>query len=1201
MIDLREHCELLRPLIAVYTSHSEPSEHEFLRTYLACIFVVSTADSDPLNKLAELQAEQQWEQQNEGGNSTAKRISPAHCVSPKWFFPNVLKYYVLLHDNSLQDLDKQRYEEILKAVCERYGEKFCSFITLNSANPSDSTYTSMPDIWRLLVDPIQENLQTGLKLAKQNLYSSNDTKPGSQNNITNFLTRQQQPTYLPPVSSSPALSYDNEATTSVNPSLFTTNAEFSIGQINSTFLQKEHSSVVNNLPITKSPMTYAQITSGSTNSTTAFLPNCDKLTSKISSENIFDHDIEMTNKIYGQWLSVEDRLGLQKFVEEFVRDALAKTTFSSMKKWLQTATTNTNPTPIFNVQQLSQSQSSTNLPISVNISTESVEYQARRLADLAFLFGLYQYANQFYQSLKKEFASEQAWIHHIGCLEMAGISAFLHSWQQLSQQLINPTLRSVALANLRKLYPQRYLNNAINLYANVFRQPYLALRALMNSVIILTQLELYSEAAQQLILFNTLPELVDLSDLIGANVNFESQDNFVAILECLVRRDSSDPVCMDWINLLVDLRRVTTFVGLGMSDFVIHDCQNFADPFIKIGRFSHEVYPSNVDCIQVWNELIECAGKGVDAFLPNSPPTLFLNEYTNNNKQCYLPRNEPLVVRLRFNNPFPFSLLLRDLRLSICDVKFSSKHKNGDTHSDDDLFKLSNQDINLPGNSNEPLCFKMTEEDRSKESSDTEIIVDLQAIPNSEIVQSFRVEGIRFQLCVPFPTISSIIDNKDSENIASSSSTNSNVISNEGKLLSVFGFIPIKLRGPRLAMTKEQRRTKQYAADKRLEFFVQPTPSPLLAFHLSDENKHLIAISNSIQFDAYANQILQLVLEVKNIGQCSVERLVVCSNWPEQVSVSEPNLPTTSNSDNEQRSCWISAQFIPCRCPTFADQPYPASSEFEGTAFLAKFNCTKINKSNPLKVGHRTRLRIALRARHNIKMPADWSQLFYFLFLYSDGNNCRQFRFTIRIRTIERLFSSTFQLLNSNVGLYLLKLQNAVSQTLPFTNKRDENDVFQEEFNSLAINEANNKRWNELVELNGCTLMSLTNTVVFESNQSLSFCFFATPISRGFNETKTLNVWNNELWLTNQQEFLDIPVWNFPLSFIKEDQLEEHSEDSLKTQHERMLALKILWSATLVQSDKTSNMIFGESFLLSGAMTKDNETSGDCVTFLEKT
>jgi len=42
------------------------------------------------------------------------------------------------------------------------------------------------------------------------------------------------------------------------------------------------------------------------------------------------------------------------------------------------------------------------------------------------------------------------------------------------------------------------------------------------------------------------------------------------------------------------------------------------------------------------------------------------------------------------------------------------------------------------------------------------------------------------------------------------------------------------------------------------------------------------ATSDSIQFDAYANQILQLVLEVNNIGQCPVEKLVVCTNWPEQ-------------------------------------------------------------------------------------------------------------------------------------------------------------------------------------------------------------------------------------------------------------------------------------------------------------------------------
>lgn len=35
------------------------------------------------------------------------------------------------------------------------------------------------------------------------------------------------------------------------------------------------------------------------------------------------------------------------------------------------------------------------------------------MADLAFLFGLYNFSYQFYQSLKKEFANEQAWVRKI--------------------------------------------------------------------------------------------------------------------------------------------------------------------------------------------------------------------------------------------------------------------------------------------------------------------------------------------------------------------------------------------------------------------------------------------------------------------------------------------------------------------------------------------------------------------------------------------------------------------------------------------------------------------------------------------------------------------------------------------------------------------------------------------------------------------
>ena len=40
----------------------ESAEHEFLRAYLACLFIVSTTDADPLSKLVELESEQHREQ-----------------------------------------------------------------------------------------------------------------------------------------------------------------------------------------------------------------------------------------------------------------------------------------------------------------------------------------------------------------------------------------------------------------------------------------------------------------------------------------------------------------------------------------------------------------------------------------------------------------------------------------------------------------------------------------------------------------------------------------------------------------------------------------------------------------------------------------------------------------------------------------------------------------------------------------------------------------------------------------------------------------------------------------------------------------------------------------------------------------------------------------------------------------------------------
>jgi hypothetical protein len=45
-----------------FSHWQEPAEHEYLRAYLACIFVASTMDGDPLKELADLEVQQHREQ-----------------------------------------------------------------------------------------------------------------------------------------------------------------------------------------------------------------------------------------------------------------------------------------------------------------------------------------------------------------------------------------------------------------------------------------------------------------------------------------------------------------------------------------------------------------------------------------------------------------------------------------------------------------------------------------------------------------------------------------------------------------------------------------------------------------------------------------------------------------------------------------------------------------------------------------------------------------------------------------------------------------------------------------------------------------------------------------------------------------------------------------------------------------------------------
>ncbi|XP_013404781.1 trafficking protein particle complex subunit 8-like [Lingula anatina] len=63
-----------------------PSDHEFLKHFLSCMFIVSSSNPDPMDQFAKL-SQQQHQQQHQ---------SPTK--PPKWFSPNTFKYFVLVHD-----------------------------------------------------------------------------------------------------------------------------------------------------------------------------------------------------------------------------------------------------------------------------------------------------------------------------------------------------------------------------------------------------------------------------------------------------------------------------------------------------------------------------------------------------------------------------------------------------------------------------------------------------------------------------------------------------------------------------------------------------------------------------------------------------------------------------------------------------------------------------------------------------------------------------------------------------------------------------------------------------------------------------------------------------------------------------------------------------------------------------------------------
>ena len=184
------------------------------------------------------------------------------------------------------------------------------------------------------------------------------------------------------------------------------------------------------------------------------------------------------------------------------------------------ASANSKSSPIVSMSGLATSggsaASSSNpqlLTITNSFATND-ELQLRRLADLAFMFRLYDLAYNSYHTCKKEFTSNlnntsQSSTEQIlnktfylaGALEMASLANFMQNFQGADMPSLPNSSSQQNMSNISsfKSYNLQYIDEAIQLYFNTCKNSYFATRCALLSTEALKANNFFVKAAYQFI------------------------------------------------------------------------------------------------------------------------------------------------------------------------------------------------------------------------------------------------------------------------------------------------------------------------------------------------------------------------------------------------------------------------------------------------------------------------------------------------------------------------------------------------------------------------------------------------------------------------------------------------------------------------------------------------------------------------------
>uniref|UniRef100_A0A8C5ECD4 Trafficking protein particle complex 8 n=1 Tax=Gouania willdenowi TaxID=441366 RepID=A0A8C5ECD4_GOUWI len=340
------------------------SDHEFLNHYLACLLVVSSTEAVPVEQFLKLSQEQHRIQHS------------GEYTNPKWFIPNTLKYYVLLHD--LSQGEEQRADAVYEDMKQRYGPQGCYLLKINSRTISAGVDEQIPDPWSQYLH--KNNCQQQV--------SQLDGSPAS--NISNrgdhgFVVHTNITLHYLNVMSGNLENHPLQLDASISPgnleTLMTVNTE----------LKKSNREV--------DPQT------GGAGSHGAWLTLSDH-----------DHIRQFIQEFTFRGLLPHIEKNIRQLNDQLVsRKGLSRSLLTATKKWFGGGKVPE--------KAVAEPKSSCGLLY----PPEAPELQIRKMADLCFLVQHYELAYSCYHTAKKDFLSDQAMLYAAGALEMAAVSAFLQA------------------------------------------------------------------------------------------------------------------------------------------------------------------------------------------------------------------------------------------------------------------------------------------------------------------------------------------------------------------------------------------------------------------------------------------------------------------------------------------------------------------------------------------------------------------------------------------------------------------------------------------------------------------------------------------------------------------------------------------------------------------------------------------------------